>query len=501
MNKSEKKTKAKAEFGDFQTPDLLAKEILQTIEKLNLAPKTVIEPSCGQGSFLFAAGSVFPNAKLIGVDINSHYLSVAAERVAGRAELVQGNFFDFDWAKIIASAEAPLLVLGNPPWITNSHLGVLGSTNLPAKTNFQNMRGLDAVTGKSNFDISEWMILKNLEWIHNRTGTLAILCKTAVARKILTKAWKTGVAIADARIYSIDAKNHFNAAVSACLLVVSVDGKTSSFQCAVYPALESDIPSSHFGFVGQVIVANIERYNQHSAVAGSNQDYVWRSGIKHDCSSIMELEKTSDGYKNGLGQLVQLEATYLHPLAKSADVASSERRQTEKFVIVTQRRIGDKTSGIESAAPLTWAYLQSHDDILKARGSVIYRNKPRFSIFGVGSYSFTPWKIAISGFYKRLGFRLYGPRHGKPVIFDDTVYFLPFESFAEANLVFEMLNSEMALGLLESMIFWDEKRPITTELLKRLDITKLANSLGRSHELLACRNSREAEPLQAHLAV
>ena len=36
----------------------------------------------------------------------------------------------------------------------------LASPNLPSKSNFQNRKGLDAVTGKANFDISEWMLIQ-----------------------------------------------------------------------------------------------------------------------------------------------------------------------------------------------------------------------------------------------------------------------------------------------------------------------------------------------------
>ena len=41
---------------------------------------------------------------------------------------------------------------------------------------------------------------------------------------------------------------------------------------------------------------------------------------------------------------------------------------------------------------MTWSYLQRHSALLDRRGSVIYKNKPAFSIFDVGSHSFAPWK-------------------------------------------------------------------------------------------------------------
>jgi hypothetical protein len=78
-----------------------------------------------------------------------------------------------------------LLVLGNFPWVTNSQQGTIGSDNLPKKNNFQSHIGLDALTGKSNFDISEWMLIHAMQWLQNRDATLAMLCKTSVARKLL----------------------------------------------------------------------------------------------------------------------------------------------------------------------------------------------------------------------------------------------------------------------------------------------------------------------------
>ena len=88
------------------------------------------------------------------------------------------------------------------------------------------------------------------------------------------------------------------------------------------------------------------------------------------------------------------------------------------------------------------------------------------------------WKIAISGLYKRLSFCLVKPLDGKSVIFDDTVNFLSFETETEAKFIFELLTSNPSLEFLESMIFWDEKRPITIDILKRLSLKAVARELG-----------------------
>jgi hypothetical protein len=480
-----RKSKAIAEFGDFQTPDALARAVVSAVQRSGFAPETVIEPSCGCGSFLQAAAGAYPAARLIGLDINAAYLAAARARLTDHSNLtlVEGSFFNHDWSRELAGLAAPILILGNPPWVTNAELGLLGSDNLPAKSNFQNMTGYDALTGKSNFDISEWMLLQNLAWLSKKPGALAVLCKTAVARKVLSFAWKHGIPTTRARIHRIDALAHFGAAVEACLLVVELDGKSGRTECDVFDDLESARPSREFGFLDHTLVGELTTYRKYRELrAHADGPHRWRSGLKHDCARVMELERTQDGWENGLGEVVTLEDDYLFPLVKSADIGGVRHRRREKFVIVPQRAVGEDTAPIARNAPLTWAYLNRHRGTLEARTSIIYRDKPSFSVFGVGRYTFAPWKIAISGLYKNLTFRLYGLRNGKAVIFDDTVYFLPFEQRAEAEAVLDLLNSEPARAFLEAMVFWDDKRPITVDLLKRLDLTKLAARLGRNIE-------------------
>jgi hypothetical protein len=103
-------------------------------------------------------------------------------------------------------------------------------------------------------------------------------------------------------------------------------------------------------------------------------------------------------------------------------------------------------------------------------------------MFGVGEYTFAPYKVAISGFYKRLHFAAIGPHHKLPIVFDDTVYFVSCGVPDEARLLAELLNSEIAREYYSAFIFWDAKRPITAELLRRLDLRKLAAEMGRLKE-------------------
>ena len=122
----------------------------------------------------------------------------------------------------------------------------------------------------------------------------------------------------------------------------------------------------------------------------------------------------------------------------------------------------------------TWAYLNHHAELSSKRASSIYRGRPPFSVFGVGDYSFAPWKVAISGFYKKLTFVPIGPFKGRPTVLDDTSYFLPFETEEQAEFSASLLNSVEVQEFYGAFVFWDSKRPITVDLLQRMDLRKLA---------------------------
>ncbi|HEY6002421.1 MAG TPA: hypothetical protein VIV57_06060, partial [Anaeromyxobacter sp.] len=212
----------------------------------------------------------------------------------------------------------------------------------------------------------------------------------------------------------------------------------------------------------------------------------WRSGVKHDCASVMELRNGEEGFHTAAGERLELEQEYVYPLLKSSDLAKGNVRTSRCCVILTQTRIGEETGHLARDAPQLWRYLISHTAAFEGRRSSIYRGKPRFSIFGVGDYTFAPWKVAISGLYKSLAFQLVGPIQGKPTVFDDTCYFLPFKTEAFARAAHSLLRTEEASAFLHALISWSDKRPVTKEVLNNLDIGALARLVGR-------RIAREAD--------
>jgi hypothetical protein len=475
-----------AAYGDFQTPEGLARDICAILEGQGVQPAALLEPTFGLGRFLFAALDRFKGiSKAVGADINPEYIRRAQAVLrhrpdANRVRLAAADFFETDWAKVIAELPEPILVLGNLPWVTNAYLSTVGSRNTPAKSNFQNRNGLDAITGKANFDISEWMLIRLLEALNGRRASLAMLCKSSVARKTLCHGWTKGIALGRSAIHRIDAGLHFDAAVDAVLLVTQFTPDAPDLEAKVYPSLSNAKVESVIGFEDGLLLADLVTYRRWKQLRGE-EAIKWRSGIKHDCSKVMELSREGMKYRNGLGELIELEDTYIYPMLKSSDVARTTTENKNRFMLVPQRTVGEDTVRIGKRAPRTWEYLVAHADLLHKRASSIYRNRPPFSIFGVGDYTFAPWKVAISGFYKKLAFAVVGQTNDKPTVLDDTSYFLPCQTKDQADFLAALLNSPAAQEFYSAFAFWDTKRPITAELLGRLDLRRLSRQVGLDH--------------------
>lgn len=460
------------EYGDFQTPLELAERVCRKLVELGILPEVVIEPTCGVGAFIEAAARAFPVAqKIIGVEVNPSYLATLGKRKellpgGARIELREGDFFKFNWSTFLREQAGSILVLGNFPWVTNTQQSVIGGANLPVKLNLHGHSGIDAITGQGNFDISEWMLLNVAEWFRQRHGYLAMLCKTAVARKFLKHLYSRQAGLRQAAIYGIDARAHFGVAVEACLLVCEFDPPAHNYDYDIFADLNS-ASCQRVGHRDGIVVRDLEAFERSGHLFGQSS-LKWRSGIKHDCAELMELRQVAGKYINGLGEVADIEPDFVFPLLKGSDVANHRLTASDRYLLVTQRFVGEPTSRLRTTAPKMWAYLEAHADRFEKRKSRIYENNPPFSVFGVGPYTFSPWKIAICSLYKALGFRLVGRIEEKPVVFDDTVYFLSFEREDEARRILDFLTSPAATELLSSMIFWDEKRPIKTSVLNSL---------------------------------
>lgn len=318
-----------------------------------------------------------------GIELQPRYVERARRATAANgasAQIHQASLFDVRLDKDLCwRSSEKLLVVGNPPWVTNSALGSLESQNLPHKHNLKGARGLDALMGESNFDIAEAIWLQLIRELMNEAPTIALLCKTSVARNVLAYARANDWPIVAASLRRINAQKWFGAAVDAALFTVQIGTGSPSYECPVYPSLDSQQPEATLGFVAGRMVADLDAY-WLCAVAEGQSPLIWRQGIKHDAASIMELQKQGETFTNKLGEPVNVEREFLYPLLKSSDLYKLTPPCPRWWMIVPQRRVGQDTYRLEREAPRLWRYLCDHEAHFSKRKSSIYRNQPPFSV-------------------------------------------------------------------------------------------------------------------------
>lgn len=472
------KSKEKIEYGDWQTNAKLALEICHLLKAQGMKPQVIIEPTCGKGNFINAALQTFDTiTDIYGIDINEDYISATKNITTshqGRVNihLFVHNIFTFDFSNIKKEIHGKqILVLGNPPWVTNSKLSRFDSDNIPEKSNFKHHKGIEAITGKGNFDIAEYICNIMFRIVSDEKAHIALLLKNSTIKNIIHQQATHPYPFCSICQYSIDAKREFSAAVSASLFVGEI-GAGNAKVCSVFDFYKKNFLYT-YGWVNNKFVADTNLYKRTQNIDGISP-FVWRSGIKHDCAKVMELYKNNGIYVNGFGEEVDIEEEVIYPLIKSSDIGSEYISETKRYIIVTQKTPTEDTQLLQKLYPKAYLYLQKYAYLLDNRKSIIYQHRARFCIFGIGEYSFLPYKIVISGLYNHCRFSLLCPIDERPIMVDDTCYAIGFENIDDAERTMQMLNSNNVSAFIKSVSFEDSKRVISKDLLMRIDLNKIA---------------------------
>lgn len=490
VNESIVEEQDRAEYGDFQTNKYLACEVVKHLSNNNISPEIIIEPTCGKGNFIIASLSYFKTIKkLFGIEVYKPYVWETKFSILDfflsnpnnhkpEITIIHSSIFDFNFKNISKQFTTErLLIIGNPPWVTNSKLGSLNSTNLPQKSNFKNQNGLDAITGKGNFDIAEYITLMIFDAFQSHNGHLALLVKNSVIKNIVFDQRKKQYRISNMEKYCIDSKKEFNVSVEASLMLCQLNSNPC-IECNEFNFYNKS-KKLRFGWIGSKFVSNIDDYNETKNIDGISP-FEWRQGIKHDCSNVMELERINGHFINKISEEISIEEDLIYGFLKSSDLKNTVIKNTRKHTIVTQTRVGQETSYIQHLYPATYTYLKKNISSFQARKSSIYNGKPLFSIFGIGEYSFKPYKVAISGLYKTYHFTLVLPQNDKPVMLDDTCYFIGFDKIEFAVYTIILLNYNKTEAFLKSISFSDAKRVFTKDLLMRLDLLSISKTIKQN---------------------
>ncbi|MCX6153300.1 MAG: hypothetical protein NT007_03985 [Candidatus Kapabacteria bacterium] len=504
------------EYGDFQTNSKLTSNVTTLLLNKAVRPDIIIEPTCGKGSFIIECLKQFPNSqKIYGIEIYQPYVwetkfSILEYFLNNNAKpnteivIICADIFEFDFNSIKQNHHGQsFLLIGNPPWATNSGQSSVYSENIPNKTNFKHEKGFDAINGKANFDISEYILLSLIFTFQDRDGEIAFLLKSSVIKNMVFDQIHYNYSISNIESYDFDSKKEFEIQANTALLICKLNSgpeytclssnlynhnpnnshniknihpSQNTNSSLTHPKVnhlkEIDSMSKSFGWSNEKFVSNILLYQQTKEIDG-HCTFEWRQGVKHDCAQVMEFDKTNEIFHNELCSEINLEPELVYGMIKSSDLKGLIVDRPRKYTIITQTKPGQKTEYIKLKFPLTYNYLIKNKTYFDKRRSRIYNNNPPFAIFGIGDYSFAPYKVAISGMYKNYSFKLVTPENGKPLMLDDTCYFLSFDTISDAVFCNLLLNSGICIAFLKSITFLSSKRTFTKEILKRIDLKSI----------------------------
>lgn len=477
------------DLGDFQTPINLTDRICEFLLTNDYNPNVILEPTCGTGNFIISALKIFPSLDYIycvdtqtqhewSFKLNIYNRSIEKKNVI--IEFQRDNIFTHEYSeefkRFIAKPGIYILILGNPPWITSSELSTLQSANVPSKINIKGDKGIEALTGKGNFDIAESILLQMIQRFSGLNGTIAMLCKTSVIKNLVRDARRLKLDISNIRAVLIDAKKEFGINADGALFLADF-GLGDNQVCTKFTLDPSSKGRTRFGWVADKFASNIELYQDYHYIDGKSP-LEWRQGVKHDAAKVMVLKTTTPGQlMNGFQEKIDIERNLVYPFIKGSELRKNVIQTTNHHVIITQSSLKEDTDYISSKYPKLWEYLLAHAPILDGRKSRIYNKRPRFSIFGIGDYSFKPYKVAIAGFYKSPKFALVFPIDGKPAMLDDTSYFLSFSALNDAFFTWLILNMDNVKNFLSAVVFLDSKRPFTKEVLMRIDLLRFIKKI------------------------
>lgn len=459
------------QFGDFQTPRELADRVWHDVDTSGV--DLLIEPTVGLGAFLRTTPAALRATPWLAWDIQPQYVAEARSVACAEnltATIEQQDVFHIDRSILEpAVAGKVVLAIGNPPWVTNSAQGNVIQTNLPSKWNRFGLKGMDAVTGKANFDISEAVLLSILAALGSASEVrVALLMKRSVAVKV-ARTFLGVPGTLSASFARIETKKWFAASVEAGLFQIAFAPESQAATTRLELAGELGGPVIRSaGIRDGLFVEDLDVYEGFATVeARPGFGLVWRQGVKHDAAKVLELLASETGSVNGFGEAVSVEPDVLCPFYKSSDVAHA--RPATRYFPLYQHDLTGPLRDLGSRWPRLAEYLNRHRNRFAARGSSIYRGKPDFMLFGVGPYTLAPFKVAISGFYKRPSFTLLCcDAHGRPPLVDDTCYMLPFEHQAEAEVMVDYLSSAPVQGFLQCVADRTAKRPYTKDVLGRI---------------------------------
>ena len=413
------------------------------------------------------------------------------------------------WARIIKNAFAPLFqgrfdyVAGNPPWVNWESLPGdyrQETASLWLVHNLFTHKGFDAILGKSKDDISVLLTYVALDNYLKEDGRLGFVITQSVFKTAgggqgfrrfqLGDGTPVGVVAVDDMVDL----QPFEGASNRTAVVILQRGRTTRYPVP-YNLWRKTISGKRIpedGSLEEVLAMSATRQFVAQPIDPKEPSSSWISGRPRSLPAIAKILGAS-AYKgrkgitasvNGVFWLQKIasrpdglivfsnlterakrdvenvqsaiEPDLVYPLLRGQDVKRWSA-MSSVYILVTHlpgaglKAIPESQMAVER--PRTYSYLRHFEDLLRQSG--IYRryfksNAPFYSVFNVGDYTFSPYKVVFREIAAQMTCAVITPMEGRPVIPDHKLVLCPFTSKEEAHFVCALLNSAPARFVVNS---------------------------------------------------
>jgi hypothetical protein len=163
---------------------------------------------------------------------------------------------------------------------------------------------------------------------------------------------------------------------------------------------------------------------------------------------------------------------------------------------------------MQAMAPAIAGYLAAFEPELRQRAAfrryferpgkngLTVETGPYYSMFNIGPYTLSPWKVVWNRMGHRLAAAVVGCHEGKPIIPQETHCFFPVASETEAHYLASLLNSRLAEEALSSVGQTGGKSFATPSSIHRLAL-KAFDEHELLHQQLAAAGRQAAREAEA----
>ena len=401
------------------------------------------------------------------------------------------------WARIVKNAFAPLfvgqfdLIVGNPPWVNWEDLPQ--SYRDQTKVLWQNyglfsLTGHEARLGGGKKDISMLMMYVSIDkYLKNKCKLCFVITETLFKTQGAGdgfRRFQIGTNGTNFRIDHLDDMvklTPFEGVTNRTAVVLCTKGEKTRYPVSYMLWKKKEKTKIELDFTFEEAIDHTVRRHLSARPADNNDTSPWLAAKPKALRVIQKVLGQSE-YKAWAGSCTWLNGVYwgtiqradrgfvqftnlfdegkikvqpvetrmesalVYPLLRARDV-DRWHAEPSAHIIVSQdpeKRTGYDIKWMQKNLPLTSGYFERFREQLSNRSGYkkYLQGEPYYSMYNVGKYTFSPFKVAWRGeVAPTLIASVVGLVESKPVVPDQTSYFVPFENRVEAHFLCAFINS------------------------------------------------------------